>query len=211
MTLEAWVRPTALSGYRTVIMKDVPDELAYALYASDDSSRPNTWGRIGDTSYDATGTTSLPLNTWTHLASTYDGTTLRLFVNGVQVASRTISGAIQTSIDPLHIGGNAIWGEYFSGLIDEVRIYNHALTAAQIQTDMNAAVSGAVPETTTDAPAVAAALPVVAPSTFNTSVPIDSKRKAVRQATDSVLLASESRPVKASHPKAASRAGAFRR
>jgi Concanavalin A-like lectin/glucanases superfamily len=37
----------------------------------------------------------------------------------------------------LRIGGNAIWGEYFSGLIDEVRIYNRARTQAQIQSDMN--------------------------------------------------------------------------
>jgi hypothetical protein len=37
----------------------------------------------------------------------------------------------------LRIGGNAVWGEYFAGSIDEVRIYNRALTAAQITTDMN--------------------------------------------------------------------------
>src|SRR6476469_9065127 len=43
MTLEAWVRPTSLSGYRTVVMKDVPGELAYSLYASGDTNRPNTW------------------------------------------------------------------------------------------------------------------------------------------------------------------------
>ena len=37
------------------------------------------------------------------------------------------------------IGGNTVWGEYFAGLIDEVRIYNRALSAAEIQTDMNTA------------------------------------------------------------------------
>ena len=36
----------------------------------------------------------------------------------------------------LRIGGNAVWGEYFKGRIEEVRIYNRALTAAEIQTDM---------------------------------------------------------------------------
>jgi concanavalin A-like lectin/glucanase superfamily protein len=36
----------------------------------------------------------------------------------------------------LKIGGNAIWGEWFAGLIDEVRIYNRALTPTQLQTDM---------------------------------------------------------------------------
>ncbi|TMR92174.1 LamG domain-containing protein, partial [Nonomuraea basaltis] len=42
---------------------------------------------------------------------------------------------------PLRIGGNSGSGEYFSGLIDEVRVYNKALTAAQITTDMNTPVS----------------------------------------------------------------------
>src|SRR6185437_9519651 len=41
----------------------------------------------------------------------------------------------------LKIGGNAIWGEWFNGLIDEVRVYNRALSAAEIQVDMNASVS----------------------------------------------------------------------
>ena len=39
---------------------------------------------------------------------------------------------------PLRLGGNLVWGEYFGGLIDEVRVYNRALTAAQIQADMQA-------------------------------------------------------------------------
>src|SRR6185295_6744028 len=43
---------------------------------------------------------------------------------------------IATSGSPLRIGGNAIWGENFSGVIDEVRVYNRALGAAEIQGDM---------------------------------------------------------------------------
>ncbi len=82
------------------------------------------------------------MNTWTHLAATYDGATLRLFVNGVQVASVARSGAIATSADPLQIGGDPIYGQYFAGRIDEVRVYNTALTAAQIQTDMNTPIGG---------------------------------------------------------------------
>ena len=40
------------------------------------------------------------------------------------------------STGSLGIGGNAVWGEYFKGLIDEVRVYNRALSAGEIQTDM---------------------------------------------------------------------------
>ena len=50
--------------------------------------------------------------------------------------------SIVSSTGLLKIGGNAIWGEYFAGLIDEVRVYNRPLTATEITTDMNTAVDG---------------------------------------------------------------------
>jgi concanavalin A-like lectin/glucanase superfamily protein len=59
----------------------------------------------------------------------------------VQAASKAVSGAIKTSTGALRIGGNSIWGEYFSGLIDEVRLYNRALSATEIQADMARPVS----------------------------------------------------------------------
>ena len=71
------------------------------------------------------------------MALTYDGSTLRLFVNGVQVASTPAAGAVQSSTNPLWIGGNSPYGEYFQGVIDEARVYNRALTATEIQTAMN--------------------------------------------------------------------------
>ena len=72
---------------------------------------------------------ALPANTWSHLAFTYNGSVMRLYVNGVEVANQTRTGSAVVSTGALKIGGNAIWGEWFAGLIDEVRIYNRALTA----------------------------------------------------------------------------------
>ncbi len=85
---------------------------------------------------------ALTAGTWTHLAVTYDNAQLRLFRNGVQVVQSAATGAIQASASPLRIGGNAIWGEYTDGRIDEVRIYNRALSAAEITTDMTRPVVG---------------------------------------------------------------------
>jgi hypothetical protein len=62
-------------------------------------------------------------------------------VNGTQAATVALSGNIATSASPLRIGGNAVWPEWFAGLIDEVRIYNRQLTQTEIQTDMNTPVS----------------------------------------------------------------------
>ncbi|HYH01113.1 MAG TPA: LamG-like jellyroll fold domain-containing protein [Terriglobales bacterium] len=144
MTLEAWVRPSSVSSWRTVLLKEQSGGLVYGLYANSNSNRPSVHIYTSNED-DIRGNTRLGLNTWTHLAATYDGTVLRLFVNGTQVSSRTFGGSILTSAGALGIGGNSVWGEYFSGLIDEVRIYNRALTAAEIQTDMNTAVGGTPP------------------------------------------------------------------
>src|SRR6478736_6488218 len=53
------------------------------------------------------------------------------------------TGTISNSTNPLQIGGDSIYGQNFAGLIDEVRVYNVALTAAQIQTDMATPVNPA--------------------------------------------------------------------
>ena len=81
------------------------------------------------------GPTQLPLDAWSHLALTYDSVAVRLLVNGAQVATLPLTSPVISSSGPLKIGGNAIWGEYFKGLIDEVRVYNRALTASEIQAD----------------------------------------------------------------------------
>ena len=139
LTMEAWVRPTTLCSWRAVLMKEQTGGLVYGLYANSNTNRPSAHVFIG-TETDTRGTAKLSLNTWTHLAATYDGSVLRLYVNGAQVSTRTIGGNILTSTSPLRIGGDSSGSEYFNGLIDEVRIYNRPLTAAEIQTDMNTAI-----------------------------------------------------------------------
>jgi hypothetical protein len=139
MTLEAWVNPATLSNWRTIMLKESTGGLAYGLYAHD-GSRPAAYIHVGANDVGRQGTATLAANTWTHVAATYDGTTLRLYINGVQVSSSAVSGSMLTTTGALRIGGNGPWGEYFSGLIDEVRVYSRVLTAAEITTDMNTAV-----------------------------------------------------------------------
>jgi hypothetical protein len=134
MTLEAWVRPSASSGWRTVLLKEAPGELAYSLYSASGTNRPSAW--LDGTS--SIGSTALALNTWSHLSATYDGARLKVYVNGVLRADRATTVNVPVTADPLKIGGNAVWGEYFAGQIDEVRIYSRALTATEITGDMNA-------------------------------------------------------------------------
>jgi hypothetical protein len=137
-TLEAWVYPTATqSDWRMVIMQEGSESTSYALYANSERNVPLFGGLFSDSFRDLYGGSQLPVNTWTHLAGTYDGQTQRLFANGTQVAQRNQTGSMQTSSGALRIGSNSIWGEFFRGRIDEVRIYKRALSAQEIQADRN--------------------------------------------------------------------------
>ena len=69
-------------------------------------------------------------------------------MNGNLVDTRARTGAIQPTSNPLWIGGNQPYGEYFQGLIDEVRVYDRALTASDIQSDMNTSIAPIAPDTT---------------------------------------------------------------
>ena len=74
---------------------------------------------------------------WQYLSATYDGSTARYYIDGTQVASRSVSCSVGSS-NVWRIGAyGSPAGGFFDGLIDNVRIYNRALSAAEVQTDMN--------------------------------------------------------------------------
>jgi hypothetical protein len=97
---------------------------------------PSVGGTFDGTIRGATGAGRIPVDRWSHVAATYDGRALRLYVDGREVSRRAVSGALQTPSTPLWIGGNRPYGEHFEGLIDEVRVYDRALTEAQIRDEM---------------------------------------------------------------------------
>jgi chitodextrinase len=130
MTLEAWVNPSAvMSGWTDILYKGNDN---YFLEGTSSQTAPGGGGTIGSVDVPIFGTAALPVNVWTHLAVTYDGSTLRLYMNGTQVSSLPEIGNILTSTNPLQVGGDTFFGQYFSGLIDEVRVYNTPLSQSQI-------------------------------------------------------------------------------
>jgi hypothetical protein len=139
MTLEAWVRPSRLGGWRTVVFKERSGGVVYGLYGDQAGGRPLGQVDIGG-ERNAVGSASLPLNVWSHLATTFDGSMVRLYVNGTQAGSLPFAGSMAASTGPLRLGGNSVWGEWFAGLIDEVRVYNRALSASEIQQDLQTPV-----------------------------------------------------------------------
>ena len=144
-TLAAWVRPESLDGWRTVLLRERGEGLAYGLYASSDRYGPDVAVNTGDTDTNLPGDNPLPVGAWSHLAATYDPVVgLVVYVNGTAVAETPLSGALNyDGVGDLSIGGNTVWGEYFDGLIDEVRIWNGPLTAAEVKANVEVSVAAA--------------------------------------------------------------------
>jgi len=82
---------------------------------------------------------SNPLSTgaWEHLAVAFDGSTIRWYVNGILKGTSTSATLGSANNYPLYFGWNNYTGQYFSGLLDEVKIYNYALTEDEIKLDYN--------------------------------------------------------------------------
>jgi hypothetical protein len=138
MTLEAWVNPVSLgTGWSDIIYKAA--DTYFLMGATPQGQAPDLGG--GFTTTNVYGT-KLPLNSWSHIAGTYDGTTMRFYVNGLLVAIQPQTGAIPVSTGALSIGGDSVSGQFWNGLIDEVRVYNRALSQAEIHSDMNSPVVG---------------------------------------------------------------------
>lgn len=144
-TLEAWVRPSALSGYQTILIKEtsgggvcrywlqtVGTNIASGFYNNGcreyTSSRP-----------------AIPLNEWSHLAAVFDDDTdtYTLYLNGNAIATYSEPTTPQPNSQNLVFGQSACSScdyERWHGLIDDIRVYNRTLSATEIQADMNTGI-----------------------------------------------------------------------
>ena len=136
MTLEAWVKPQAKDGRRPILARIGRGGDSYAVLAATARGGMAGEAQVGRGTKRVGVPGDLPLGKWTHVALTYDGAAMRLFQNAGEVASAPVAGAINDSKGPLRIGGRVYGGGWFKGIIDEVRVYNRALGAAEIRKDM---------------------------------------------------------------------------
>jgi hypothetical protein len=133
MTLEAWVKPTGgPRRWRPVIVKQRRSGAAYGLFTAGRKGRTSArlrTTRVGKLS----GRPGRSGGAWKHLAATWNGKVMRLYVNGRPVGKKRLSKRAAKSAGRLLIGGSR--GGSFKGLIDEVRIYRRALKPARIRAD----------------------------------------------------------------------------
>ena len=147
-TLETWVNPA--TGYGTFNDGGAPIELISRWGAAGAGNASYTLGinssgkavcyvYNGSSSSEVTSATTVPQNTWTHLAATRasDGT-LRIYINGVSDASITGSLVPQSSNYAVFLGKPAVGTNQFKGSLDEVRIWNIVRTQSEIAAARNA-------------------------------------------------------------------------
>lgn len=125
ITLDAWINPTVTGG-RVIDKITAGGGDGYLLDTAGGKTRliigPNV----------LSGATTLPTGVFTHVAGTFDGTTLVVYVNGVPDGSLVAAGAIPTNALTLRIGADSVGANLFTGLIDEVEVFDRALTQPEI-------------------------------------------------------------------------------
>jgi len=134
ITIEAWIYPKNLVGEKTILRKEgqisfniIPNDLCLWLHKS------GSWTKVVSTG----GFSSGDINKWYHIVATWDGNYPKLYVNGeLKATGSQYIGPLDSSSYKDYIGvwtDESNWRYFFNGLIDEVRIYNRALTEAEIQ------------------------------------------------------------------------------
>ena len=146
LTLSTWLKPsTASTGDQVVLGKHWNTTMTspyyqYGLELLTNGTRPVFL--IGTTTglRSVAMTGSLTKNVWSHLAIVWNGSTVQFYVNGAPVSSGSLSASITARGNPLRLGADADPWQFYGGLLDDMRIYNRAQTAAEVQADMNTGI-----------------------------------------------------------------------
>jgi hypothetical protein len=138
ITLESWLYPTKGSGTQDVMCKSTLDEnTGYIFPRTNDGWRTISFYLHLNGRYVALTAPYPGINQWHHAAATYDGYFMRIYIDGVMVASGEAAGNITVNTNNLVLGSQPGYGEFYSGQVDESRIWNRALNQCEIINNMN--------------------------------------------------------------------------
>ena len=144
LTMDGWINPVANTS-SFYFGRSAPSDHPYLVFFSSGSNsihivtRTNPGSQVeSDTLY------APPTNRWTHIAMVYDGATMKLYADGVEVFSAAQTGNLDSSSLPFIIGNRPAEapGTSFNGLIDEVEVFSQALSPAQVAAIYNAGSAG---------------------------------------------------------------------
>jgi len=131
-SVSLWFKPTTVSGtYTHLVAKKGASIISYGIWISNTNK---LYFEVNDGSvHGLVGTTTITAGNWHYAVATYDGTDLKIYLNGSLESSTTSAGInINYNTNSLFIGSGA-FNANFNGIIDDVRIYNYPLTLTEIQ------------------------------------------------------------------------------
>ena len=134
ITIEAWVKSSDTTNIQMIVEKVNATPSGFALYFRPTS--PYMRFLIKDSSgntHIAEPTVQCQDGHWHHIIATFNGTVMKVYVNSIEKASTDWTGSIPTNIKKLLIGYGSHYFFHYNGTIDEVRIYNRALSATEIK------------------------------------------------------------------------------
>jgi glucose/arabinose dehydrogenase/chitodextrinase len=142
LTISMWVNPAGTAGDQVVLGKHWNPTMTspYYQYGLEFQANARTpvfqIGTASGTQQASMGS-ALPAGQWSHLAIVFNGTSVQFYVNGTLVTTQPLSATITARGNPLQLGADASPGQFYKGLLDNVRIYNRTLNTSEVQTDMN--------------------------------------------------------------------------
>ncbi|KAA3657835.1 MAG: LamG domain-containing protein [Calditrichaeota bacterium] len=141
-TITAWIFLNEYTEWASVVTKGTDDN-NYTIH----QSGPDVGSEFGHLRFTGAppvwpgfleSNTQIPLDEWHHVAITWDGTTLKFYLDGQADGEHALTGPLGTNDEPLHIGADFPGGdEFWNGAIDEVKLWNVALSQKHVKTAMN--------------------------------------------------------------------------
>lgn len=147
ITVEAWVRPSTNTGLGVIVGNYAnSNQSSMQFLLRRENSNYGFWIQGTGTFKNVTATNSVVLNTWQHIVGVWNGSDLKIYVDGVLAATATgiNDSSFATTTNTMIIGNNQFSGnpEEFTGGIDEVRIWNFARTIEEINGSKNCELQG---------------------------------------------------------------------
>jgi hypothetical protein len=144
ITIEAWIYPTDTASVHPIV--EYADSSTYGVHLWQYDDGTKLFANVMDATGNGNSVMSGPVfqvNTWYHVALTYNGSIAVLYVNGTEVARVTVGALTLSTNLPVNVGRRPVVGDYlqdavFAGKLDEVAIYGTAMTAAKIRSHYNA-------------------------------------------------------------------------
>lgn len=127
-SFSTWIKPTNVISWGTVLSKMGADDAHSSIYVyiSNNLLGIRLYASGGAWNYTYGPITA---NIWQHVVSTYDGDSIKLYINNVLVGTTSGVSTINTNVNDVLIGGNERWlSEKYSGIIDNVSIYNQGIS-----------------------------------------------------------------------------------